>query len=226
MNSSPILSAKKISKTYFESQNLPILTNIDLEIYAGDSLAIVGKSGEGKSTLLHILGGLTTFDQGQLDVCGHRFPSPHSHKIRNQHIGFIFQSYHLFAELSVLDNVLLPAKIAYKNTKKDSLVYQYAKELLEEVNLGSKIFDLAKYLSGGEKQRVAIARALCNQPDLILADEPSGNLDSFNSLQIHELLIKMTTKFKKTLIVVTHDDTLSQLCQKTLILKQGKLCTS
>ena len=200
-----------------------VLKGASLEVLQGTSVAIMGKSGEGKSTLLHILGSLEKPTSGEITICGLKTHETSLPLLRNTHIGFVFQSYNLLDDYTLLDNVLLPAKIARLPTKKGSPAYKRALELLEQVGLGHRAHFLAKLLSGGEKQRAAIARALCNDPELILADEPSGNLDSIHSQAIHQLLISLCKEHHKTLIVVTHDQALSSLCDKIYLLKDGIL---
>ncbi len=216
---SPVLSAKNISKSF---PGIELLNQLSLEVAAGEAVAIMGKSGTGKSTLLHILGTLEAPSAGEVAIAGQLARPANTSLIRNRHVGFIFQAFHLLEEETALFNVLMPAKIARK--EKEQL--PRALELLSKVELASRKDLLVKHLSGGEKQRVAIARALCNDPELILADEPTGNLDHATSQAIHALLIGTAKKFNKALIVVTHDPELAALCDRTLILKEGHLCTS
>lgn len=218
-----ILQAKQISKKFLAPATVDVLKNVDLTIHRGESIAIVGKSGEGKSTFLHILGTLEKASGGSLEICGKNVATAFLPELRNRHIGFIFQSYNLLDDYTTLDNVLMPAKIARLPTHAGSPAYLRALMLLETVGLKERAGFLAKLLSGGEKQRTAIARALCNDPDLILADEPSGNLDHANSQEVHSLLIRLARDFNKGLVVVTHDRELSSLCEKTLLLKDGNL---
>jgi lipoprotein-releasing system ATP-binding protein len=218
-----ILKARQISKKFLTPAPVEILKGINLDIHRGESIAIVGKSGEGKSTLLHILGTLEKSYGGTLEICGKDTSSASLPELRNRHIGFIFQSYNLLDDYTTLDNVLMPAKIARLPCQKGTRAYNRALMLLEAVGLQSRAGFLAKLLSGGEKQRAAIARALCNDPDLILADEPSGNLDNMHSQEVHSLLIRLSKEFNKSLIVVTHDKELSSLCGQTLLLKDGNL---
>jgi len=220
---SAILRARQITKRFLTPVPVEVLKGIDLEVDSGESIAIVGKSGEGKSTLLHILGTLEKPCTGTIEICGQNTADFSLPLLRNQHIGFIFQSYHLLEDETVLDNVLMPAKIARKSIHKGSTAYQRALNLLEIVGLESRANFSVKLLSGGEKQRAAIARALCNDPELILADEPSGNLDHAHSQEVHSLLIDLARNFNKSLIVVTHDKEFSSLCNKTLLLKDGNL---
>ena len=221
-----VLEAVDIAKSFHYPQKIQILEKISLKLFAGESIAIMGASGEGKTTLLHILGTLEKPDQGSVKINGENIADISSDKIRNQSIGFIFQAYHLLDDLSVIDNILMPARIGRKKITKNSPVYQRALDLIKEVDLEDRACFPVKLLSGGEKQRVAIARALCNDPDLILADEPSGNLDFKNSSHIHELLFTSVKKRNKALIVVTHDKELANKCDKIYILKNGKLITA
>lgn len=222
-NKKPLLEARHITKIYEVDEPLQILSDVNLTLKEEETLAIMGRSGAGKSTLLHILGSLEKPTAGELLFQGKSYSKKELSSFRNQKIGFIFQSYNLLADFTVLDNVLIPKKIARENTKKGSLAYEKALQLLNQVGLlGRKDF-LARVLSGGEKQRVAIARALINDPLLILADEPSGNVDSTHAADIHQLLLESAKKSKAALVIVTHDESLSQLCQKRLYLKNGCL---
>lgn len=218
-----ILRASHIKKHFSSPVPVQLLHDVSLEIERGSAVAIMGKSGEGKSTLLHILGTLEKPTAGELEICGKNALPSCSNFIRNTHIGFVFQSYNLLEEYTVLDNVLMPGRIARKNVNQGSPLYNHALELLDSVGLSARAHFLAKLLSGGEKQRTAIARALCNDPELILADEPSGNLDHHHSQAIHQLLIALTKKHQKTLIVVTHDTELASLCDHVFVLKSGEL---
>lgn len=218
-----ILRAQEIEKHFFSPVRIEVLRSISLEVEKGSSIAITGKSGEGKSTLLHILGTLDRATSGSLEICGYRVDEKNQSKLRNRHLGFVFQACHLLDEYTTLDNVLMPARLARKNTRPTAPATLRALGLLEAVGLLERAHFPAKYLSGGEKQRASIARALCNDPDILLADEPSGNLDYLHSAQVHQLLIELTKRENKTLILVTHDTQLSQLCDRTYILKEGKL---
>lgn len=218
-----ILKAKNISKSFKSPTLVTVLNNISLEVNAGETVAITGKSGEGKTTLLHILGTLEAPTTGTLEICGSLSEPSSWTTLRNQKIGFIFQAYNLLEDYTVLDNVLMPAKIAQKDIRPGSFSHTRALELLEEVGLSHRTNFQAKFLSGGEKQRVAIARAFLNDPDLILADEPSGNLDHAHSTAIYNLLLSSALKRGKALIVVTHDPELAGLCHKTYSLLDGKL---
>lgn len=212
-----ILKAKSLSKTFAKPVPTTVFCDISLEVNAGDSIAIMGKSGEGKTTLLHILGTLEPPTTGELEISGVKAEPTSWNFLRNTKIGFVFQAYNLLEEYSVLENVMMPAKIGKQEKKREAL------DLLEEVGLLHRADFPAKLLSGGEKQRVAIARALLNNPELILADEPSGNLDHANSAAIYQLLLGAAQRRKKALIVVTHDKELASLCDKTYSLMDGKL---
>lgn len=210
------LKAKNLKKSFGE---LEVLKDVSLEISPGEFIAIRGKSGEGKSTLLHILGTLEKPDSGELLIDGQDVAKTALHMVRKEKIGFIFQAFHLLEDYNVLENVLMPAKIL----RKENEAKERANELLEMVGLKSRSSSLASILSGGEKQRVAIARALVNDPSLILADEPSGNLDAMNREVIHKLLIETCRKKKKALIIVTHDEELSGMADRVYTLKEGHL---
>ncbi|MFN0064945.1 MAG: ABC transporter ATP-binding protein [Chlamydiales bacterium] len=219
----PVLRATKLRKSFFHPQKVDVLREISLEVAPGTSVAIMGASGEGKSTLLHILGTLDEANSGQLEIVGKRTDKHSASELRNQHIGFIFQSFNLLEDYSVLQNVLMPALIAGKNIAKGTPSYLQACALLESVGLAHRKHYPAKLLSGGEKQRVAIARALCNNPEIILADEPSGNLDHETSQTIHQILMHCVKQENKSLIVVTHDVKLAKLCDQRFTLIKGEL---
>jgi lipoprotein-releasing system ATP-binding protein len=207
----PVLAAKKITKTFSGSKPLTILKDIDLELYPQKSYSIIGKSGEGKTTLLHILGTLDSPTSGSLEICGKNVLEMSSNVIRNQHIGFVFQAFHLLLDATVLENVLMPLKIARKDVSHTSLYFARAQKLIEQVGLHDRMHELCFKLSGGEKQRVAIARAFVQDPDIIFADEPTGNLDHATARDVQELLLRCVEEEKKTLLVVTHNLELAKL---------------
>ena len=209
-----ILEAKDLTKSFEHPKKVEILRGVSLEVEPKSSVAIMGTSGEGKSTLLHILGTLEAPTSGSLVIAGEHNPTP---EVRNRHIGFVFQAFNLLEDYTVLQNVMMPALIAGHDAKKRALM------LFERVGLSKRAAFPAKLLSGGEKQRVAIARALCNDPDIILADEPSGNLDHKNSQMIHKLLLDCVKEEGKALVVVTHSAELAALCDKTYQLIDGEL---
>jgi len=218
-----ILHAEGLSKAFISPKKVQVLSDISLSITSGDSVAIMGRSGEGKSTLLHILGTLEVPDSGALTIAGMQVSPTNTTLIRNKKLGFIFQSFHLLEHTSAIDNVLMPARIARRNCAKGGAAYQRARELLDEVGLANRAHFDTRLLSGGEKQRLAIARALINDPDILLADEPTGNLDHHTSQQIQELLLTFTQKFNKSLIVVTHDQELANRCCYRFLLSEGVL---
>jgi lipoprotein-releasing system ATP-binding protein len=211
----PVLSAKNISKRFVNPSIVDVLIDVSLDIYPGKSIAITGKSGEGKSTLLHILGTLEKPTSGTLLFADEGLDI---YQLRNQKIGFVFQTFNLLEDLTALENVAFPARIAGREASE-------ALSLLTDVGLQDRAHFPVKLLSGGEKQRVAIARALCNSPDIILADEPSGNLDRAHSSQIHDLLLNATKQRGTALVIVTHDTELANLCDEKYHLKAGRLCS-
>lgn len=220
------IEACAIHKSFHHPTEVHILKGVNLKVKKGESVAIMGASGEGKSTLLHILGFLEPPCRGTLHIANNKSSNKNHATIRSQHIGFIFQAYNLLEDYTCLENILMPARIARKNTSKGSECYKRALQLLEEVGLTKRANFLTKLLSGGEKQRVAIARAFCNNPDIILADEPSGNLDHDTSEKIHELLLSSSKNNGKTLLVATHDKELAKLCDRCYLLQDGKLIST
>lgn len=213
-----ILKARHLSKSFKNPLALTLFKDVSIEVEPGQSIAICGKSGSGKTTLLHILGTLDASDSGSIWIEGKEISSSNSAEMRNRHIGFIFQSFNLLEDFTLLENVLLPQKIARKNGDRTLALY-----LLERVGLLEKADMPVKLLSGGEKQRAAIARALSNDPSLILADEPTGNLDRENGLAVGALLLELVKERKKGLILVTHDPELASQCSQKYLLKNGSI---
>lgn len=218
-----VLEAKGLKKSFTYPHKFEILSNVDLDVSKGETVAIMGRSGEGKSTLLHILGTLDIPCSGEIKICGQSVNRMNSTQIRNKNLGFIFQSFHLLEDYTALENVLMPAHIARASVDKHSAAYSQAMHLLERMNVADRAHFNTKQLSGGEKQRIAIARALCNNPDILLADEPSGNLDRQTASEIHALLLSFARDHNKSLIVVTHDHELASLCDRRYQLKEGQL---
>lgn len=223
MEAPPLLKARKLRKTFYHPREIHILNGINLDIYDNSSVAIMGRSGQGKSTLLQILGTLDDACEGSLTIAGTEINRYNKSVIRNKKLAFVFQSFHLLEDYTALENVLMPARIGREQTYRGSSIYNYGLDLLDRVGLKQRADFQAKFLSGGEKQRVAIARAFCNNPSLILADEPSGNLDHETSTIIHELLLGFAKQPGKALLVVTHDQKLADQCTVRYSLESGEL---
>jgi lipoprotein-releasing system ATP-binding protein len=215
-----MIVAKNITKSF---GNLKVLKGIDLTIDRKEVISIVGPSGAGKSTFLQILGTLSRPDSGEILIEGAQVFNFNSDKLagfRNRHIGFVFQFHHLLPEFTALENVCIPGFIAKNNKQK---VMERAKELLAFLNLSDRLTHKPAELSGGEQQRVAVARALINSPDIILADEPSGNLDTQNRTELHNLFFKLRDEFGQTIVIVTHDDNLAGMSDRKLTMIDGSI---
>ncbi len=223
MKSGYVLIAKGISKEFYHPEKILILKEISLEVKLGESVAIIGPSGSGKSTLLQILGTLESPTTGTLYFYEDQIVPKMVASIRNKHYGFVFQAGNLLEEYSLIENLLLKAKIARRPTFKGAEAFEEALSFIDQVGLTHRINFPLKYLSGGEKQRAAIARALMNNPDLILADEPTGNLDKASAEHVQEILLNCCKKLNKSLIVVTHDNNFSNLVDTKLQLESGLL---
>jgi predicted ABC-type transport system involved in lysophospholipase L1 biosynthesis ATPase subunit len=219
-----LLSARGVHKTYFLGQrSLEVLRGVDLEMRRGDFVALRGASGAGKSTLLHLLVGLDAPNQGEVWLAGRNLATlgrGDLARLRNREVGFIFQAYYLLPELDALENVCLPARMARTAAAQAEA---RGRELLARVGLKERLEHKPYELSGGEQQRVAIARALINEPDLILADEPTGNLDSHTGEEIIELLCALRTEKKTTLIMATHDARVAARAPKAVELVDGQI---
>ena len=215
-----MLTARNIHKKY---GSLEVLKGVDLEINKGEIVSIVGSSGAGKSTLLHILGTLDLADAGEIYLNNQRIDNLSGKKLarfRNTHIGFVFQFHHLLPEFNALENVSIPGWIAGKNKKE---VTERATFLLNQLGLGNRLENKPQQLSGGEQQRVAVARALVNNPEIVFADEPTGNLDSTNAKELHELFMRLRNEFDQTFLIVTHNEELALMSDRTIHMKDGKV---
>ncbi|MCF0064982.1 ABC transporter ATP-binding protein [Dyadobacter chenwenxiniae] len=214
-----LLRASGIRRTY---GSLQVLKGIDLEVEKGEVVAIVGASGAGKSTFLHILGTLDRPDQGQVfieDINVFTQKDKDLARFRNEKVGFIFQFHNLLAEFTALENACMPGYINGSMSEKDILAR--GKELLDMLGLAERANHLPSQLSGGEQQRVAVARALLNKPSIVLADEPSGNLDSHNALELHQLFFKLRDDFGQTFVIVTHNEDLAAMADRRLVMQDG-----
>ena len=213
-----MIEVKNIEKSY---GSLQVLKKVSLTIENNKVVTIVGPSGAGKSTLLHIIGTLDKPDRGEVVIDGvnlNRLSDDKLAEFRNRHIGFVYQFHHLLPEFTALENVAMPALIA-GNNRKDS--FKRAQELLDFLKLGDRVGHKPAQLSGGEQQRVSVARALMNNPELILADEPSGNLDTENARKLHDLFFVLRDTFQQTFIIVTHNEELAQLSDRKIVLQDG-----
>ena len=213
-----MIIAENLSKSF---GNLQALKGVSLRISKGEVVSVVGASGAGKSTLLQILGTLSTPDTGSLIIDGQdvlRMNASRLSAFRNRRIGFVFQSHRLLPEFTALENVMIPSLIAGLSNKESA---SRAKALLSEVGLSDRMDHKPSELSGGEAQRVAIARALVNKPAVLFADEPSGNLDSATKQDIHRIFFEMREKHGQTIVIVTHDETLADMCDRKLVMSDG-----
>lgn len=213
-----ILKGKQLIKSY---GNLNVLKGIDIAIEKGEIVSIVGVSGAGKSTLLHILGTLDNADAGELFIKGKNVTNLNSNQIarfRNLNIGFVFQFHNLLPEFTAMENICIPGYISKQNTKK---VEAKALELMDLLGISDKKDNKPSELSGGEQQRVSVARALVNDPEIVFADEPSGNLDSKNANELHELFFKLRKELNQTFVIVTHNEHLAQMADRILEIEDG-----
>lgn len=215
-----MITGKNIHKKYGKVE---VLRGVDVEINKGEIVAIVGPSGSGKSTLLHILGTLDNADNGTVNMNNTAINSLKGKKLaafRNKHIGFVFQFHHLLPEFTACENVCIPGWLA---GRKKAEVKEKAEDLLKMLGLSHRMENKPNEMSGGEQQRVAVARALINNPDIVFADEPTGNLDSANARELHQLFFDLRKKFNQTFLIVTHNEELAKLSDRVLYMKDGKI---
>lgn len=215
-----MLSARNIHKSYGQ---LEVLKGVDIDIERGEIVSIVGSSGAGKSTLLHILGTLDKANSGNITLNNQQVNGLTGKKLaafRNKEIGFVFQFHHLLPEFTAMENVCIPGWIAGGKKRE---VMNRAEELLNSLNLGNRLENKPQQLSGGEQQRVAVARALINRPSIVMADEPTGNLDSAHAKELHELFIDLRNRFNQTFLIVTHNEELSKMGDRVVQMKDGRI---
>jgi lipoprotein-releasing system ATP-binding protein len=227
MNKDIVLRCQQLSKHFTDGQRtIHIFDDLDFTVHAGDTLAIMGASGSGKSTLLHLLGGLDTPSAGSVELMGQPLSALNAKKrglLRNQHLGFVYQFHHLLPEFSALENVMMPLLISRMSKAR---ARTQATEILEQVGLAERLSHRPAQLSGGERQRAAIARAMVTQPDCILADEPTGNLDEHTAAAVMDLFLDLKTQHNTALVLVTHDHKVAAKMDQTHQLQQGVLLPS
>lgn len=215
-----MIRANKLNKSY---GSLHVLKDVDLHILPSEIVTLVGASGAGKTTLLQIVGTLDKADKGSVLINNREITSLNDKEIskfRNQEIGFVYQFHHLLSEFTALENVMLPALIARTDKKQAE---EKAKELLNALQIYDRVFHKPNQLSGGEQQRVAVARALINSPSVVLADEPSGNLDSRNARELHEFFFSLREQYKQTFLIVTHNEELAKMSDRKIEMQDGKI---
>ena len=221
---SVVLEVKALSKSFSDGElQVDVLKNVNLQISAQEKVAIVGASGSGKSTLLHLLGGLDAVTSGEVILCGqdlNKVSDKQRGELRNQYLGFIYQFHHLLPEFTALENVCMPLMVRNSTTNE---VKQQAKEMLAQVGLANRLQHKPSELSGGERQRVAIARALITQPKIILADEPTGNLDSKTAANVTDIMMELNAELRTAIILVTHDMSVAAKMHTLYELRDGEL---
>jgi lipoprotein-releasing system ATP-binding protein len=219
-----VLATHKVNKYFYEPEKFQVLKEIDLSVHRGEFLSLVGKSGCGKSTLMYILSTMDSDYEGELEIAGERLTGKGQDELarfRNQHIGFVFQFHYLLPEFTVLQNVMIPALKLAKYGREE--IENRAIEKLKVLGIDEHARKLSSKLSGGQQQRVAIARALINDPDIIMGDEPTGNLDSYNTHLVFDIFQELTHTYKQTIIAVTHDDEFARKSDRVVEMSDGKI---
>lgn len=225
--SSYVLRTQEVTKYFYDPEKFQVLKNINLTVNRGEFLSLVGKSGCGKSTLLYVLSTMDTDYEGELEIAGERLTGKKQNELaqfRNNHIGFVFQFHYLLPEFTVLQNVMIPALKLGKYS--NSEIEHRAIEKLTLLGMQEFAHKRTNKLSGGQQQRVAIARALINDPDIIMGDEPTGNLDSYNSNIVFDIFRELTSAYKQTIIAVTHDDEFAKKTDRVVVMSDGKITTN
>ena len=219
-----VLKTHKIVKYFYEPEKFQVLKDIDLSVNRGEFLSLVGKSGCGKSTLMYVLSTMDTDYEGELEIAGERLTGKNQNELaafRNQHIGFVFQFHYLLPEFTVLQNVMIPA--LKRGDKTHQEIEQLAYEKLKILGVQEQALKRSSKLSGGQQQRVAIARALINEPDIIMGDEPTGNLDTYNSDVVFNIFKELTHTYKQTIIAVTHDEEFARKSDRIVEMSDGRV---